>query len=127
MNLINLLEKAMDGSALRHNVLSNNVTNANTPGFKRSEVNFRSALDQARQNSPKLKTTKATHLTNLGNSGAMLVIDEQNTSLRYDGNNVDIDLELAHLAENHLYFNSLANFLSAQLGLLRQAISEGRR
>ena len=32
--LMNLLEKAMSGSTVRHNVLSNNISNANTPGFK---------------------------------------------------------------------------------------------
>ncbi|HHX96358.1 MAG TPA: flagellar basal body rod protein FlgB, partial [Clostridia bacterium] len=43
--LINLLEKAMTGSALRHTVLTNNLTNVNTPNFKRSEVDFRSTLE----------------------------------------------------------------------------------
>ena len=37
----------------------------------------------------------------------------------------DLDVELANLAENSIYYNSLVRFLSSQL-LLRQAITEGR-
>ena len=37
---INLLEKALAGSSLRHKVISNNIANINTPGYKRMEVSF---------------------------------------------------------------------------------------
>ena len=40
MDVINLLEKAMTGSALRHTVLTNNLTNVNTPNFKRSSYSL---------------------------------------------------------------------------------------
>ncbi|MGI6587727.1 MAG: flagellar basal body rod protein FlgB [Peptococcia bacterium] len=127
MNLMNLLEKAMDGSVLRHNVLNNNITNANTPGFKRSDVNFRSSLDEAMKSQLKLKTTRPVHFKSSTIMAGAKIIHDQTTSLRSDGNNIDIDIELANLAENNLYFNSLAHFLSSQLALLRQSISEGRR
>ena len=41
------LERAMSGSQLRQQVLANNLANANTPGFKRSDVDFHAALAQA--------------------------------------------------------------------------------
>lgn len=127
MNLINSLEKAMGGSILRHNVLSNNMANVNTPNFKRNDVSFRSALDETMKSQLELKTTKAIHLKAINTIAEPTIIHDQETSLRSDGNNVDIDIELATLAENNLYFNSLAHFLSSQLNLLRQSISEGRR
>ena len=40
------VEKAMQGSLLRQQVLANNIANANTPGFQRSDVNFQAALQQ---------------------------------------------------------------------------------
>jgi len=126
MNLMNLLEKAMNVSTARHNVISDNITNANTPGFKRSDVSFRSVLDNSLDSQFELKVTRPEH-TRISNGTNPLVIQDQKTSLRSDGNNVDIDIELANLAENNLYFNSLAHFLSSQLSLLRQSISEGRR
>ena len=127
MDVINLLEKAMTGSALRHTVLTNNLTNVNTPNFKRSEVNFRSTLEEVLDSQLTMKTTKAAHLqTNYFQGSPQISVDRQ-TSLRNDGNNVDLDVELANLAENSIYYNSLVRFLSSQLSLLRQAITEGRR
>ncbi len=126
-NLINQLEKAMNGSALRHSVLANNLSNVNTPGYKRSDVSFRSTLDVALETELQLKTTNMAHLKTVETKTAPKVITFSETSLRNDGNNVDVDMELATLAENNLYFNSLAQFLSSQLSILRQSISEGRR
>ena len=126
-NLINQLEKAMNGSALRHSVLANNISNVNTPGYKRSDVSFRATLDETLETELQLKTTNSAHLKTAETKIAPKVITFSETSLRNDGNNVDVDMELATLAENNLYFNSLAQFLSSQLSILRQSISEGRR
>jgi flagellar basal-body rod protein FlgB len=73
-----------------------------------------------------MKTTNSLHIIDSMDATKPLVIQGEQTSLRTDDNNVDIDMELATLAENNLYFNSLAHFLSSQLSLLRQSISEGR-
>ena len=124
---INLLEKAMNGGVLRHSILTDNLANVNTPGFKKSDVSFRSTLDSVLVSTLQLKTTKSKHLKAGEVKSEPAVVRFPETSLRNDGNNVDIDMELASLAENTLYLNSLTQFLSAQLGLLRQSISEGRR
>lgn len=116
----------MNGSSMRHEVLINNIANANTPNFKRNDVSFQSALEGAINPQLPLKTTKSKHINIATSTTEPLIIQDQETSLRSDGNNVDIDIELASMAENNLYFNSLVNFLSSQLSLLRQAISEGR-
>ncbi len=124
--LMNLLEKAMDGSTMRHATLSNNLANVNTPGFKRGDVSFRSSLDEAIGPKLPLKRTSPLHLKNLDQRSESELIIDSRASLRNDGNNVDVDVELATMAENNLYFNSLAQLLSSQLSVLRQAIAEGR-
>jgi len=129
--LMDVIGKAMDGSALRHTAISNNLANVNTPGYKRLEVSFQDALAEAVQPTRlDLKRTKPKHFSirpSLDDPGIVQMKTNRSTSLRNDGNNVDIDIELAALAENNLYFNSLAQMLSGQLALLRQSISEGRR
>lgn len=126
-NTISMLEKAMDGGVLRHSILTDNLANVNTPGFKRSDVSFRSTLDGVMKSTLKLKTTRSKHFDAREVKSEPTVVRFPETSLRNDGNNVDIDMELAALAENTLYMNSLTQFLSSQLGLLRQSITEGRR
>lgn len=127
LNLVTLLEKAMNGSALQHSVLANNIANVNTPGYKRGEVNFRSCFDEALDNRLGLETTSPLHLNRLNQKNSREIVIDTQTTLRNDGNNVDIDVELATMAENNIYFNSLAQLLSSQLSMLRQAIAEGRR
>lgn len=104
----------MDGSALKHKVITNNIANANTPGFKKSQVSFQQSLAQALQKGDLSEMTPE-------------VRKITNTSLRTDGNNVDIEMELADLAQNNLYFDGLSRFLSSQISLLRHAITEGRK
>lgn len=130
--IVNTLEKAMNGSSLRQTVISNNIANVNAPGYKRSEVSFREALEKSLESeqpaSDRLKRTRAQHLPLPAHKENMAVItEESNTSLRNDGNNVDIDREMSDLAGNNIYFNGLAQLLNSQLSLLRTAISEGKR
>ena len=130
--LVVLLSKAMDGSALQNTVISNNISNVNTPGFKKMAVTFKEELEKSLDkatNELSLKSTSEKHLSGHGKLGSEIInVNEINdTKLRNDGNNVDIDMELAALAENTLYFNSLAELLSSQLALLRTSITEGRR
>lgn len=128
--LMDVLQKALDGSTLRHTAITNNIANVNTPGYKKLEVSFQSALEDALQPKSNLKRTKPKHLpipVSLNDPALIQVTKNSETTLRNDGNNVDIDMEQAALAENTLYFNSLAQMLSDQMSLLRTSIWEGKR
>lgn len=128
--LMGVLEKALDGSTLRHTAITNNIANVNTPGYKRLEVTFQDALQEALEPQTKLKRTKPKHLplpVSLEDPRIIQMSKNTATTIRNDGSNVDIDMEQATLAENTLYFNSLAQMLSDQLSLLRSSITEGKR
>jgi len=126
----NVLEKALGASALRHKIISNNIANVNTPEFKRSSVLFEERLAEA------LNETKATpartnprHLAGHNGGGDFnpVIVTETTTSIRADGNNVDIDAEMASLAKNNIYYNAVAKELSRYFSNLKAAINEGRR
>jgi len=126
----NLLLGALDGSALKQSVISKNIANVNTPGYKKSVVDFQEALESILNEAETERLTKAVGGASVQKPAQARVITIQqvsNTSLRNDGNNVDVDLELAELAENNLYFNSMAQLLSSQLAMIKYAISEGGR
>ena len=97
------LEQAMQGSLLRQQVLANNIANANTPGFKRSDVDFQSALAQAFSGPPTTGQLDqpSTFSPQADSTGAM----------RADGNNVDIDTEMADLTENTLDYQALESVM----------------
>jgi len=123
--VLTVLEKSLNASSLRQKVLADNIANVDTPGFKRSDVDFQLALNTALGSSGStlsLKTTYHRHITSAETESQTIVQTDNSTSIRNDANNVDIDREMANVAENGLYYNSLTRTISSQLGLLRMVI-----
>jgi flagellar basal-body rod protein FlgB len=125
------LQKGLDAAGERHRVMSHNVANVNTPLYKRKEVSFEAELQQALGVTSKLPlaTTHARHVggrTSLQDVRHTVKTDNQ-TTMRADGNNVDIDREMALIATNQLNYNAMTQVLNERYGLLRYVIHEGRR
>lgn len=123
-----VLEQALSASSLRQNAISNNIANVNTPGYKKSEVSFESMLQSAITGDklPMVKTN-ARHLPTQKNGIPNPEINTvTNTSMRTDGNNVDIDVEMAELAKNSIYYNAVAQQLGNYFSGIKSAIKEGR-
>lgn len=106
---INVLDRAADASWLRNDVISNNISNADTPGFKRSDVNFETqlakALGQSRYTSLDARMSGLNrHLSRLK---PVTYSDYSGYSYRVDGNNVDPDTEAVYLAKNQVVYQGL--------------------
>ncbi|HHY76450.1 MAG TPA: flagellar basal body rod protein FlgB [Firmicutes bacterium] len=122
-----IMQRALDGAWRRHELLANNVANAETPGYKRLELDFRSALAEA---SAKNRTTLvATSPRHIVPSQPVEIgrVAQDLSSITPDGNSVDIDREMGEVAANALYYSAVTGQLKAHLALLRKAITEGRR
>ncbi len=115
------LEQALDTAALRQRTLAHNIANIDTPGFKRSTVRFEETLADAlgEGGNPDERARRV--------SRTAPQVEQVETSLRADGNNVDIDMEAAELAENSLRYEAIAQMTSMRSKMLRTAIHEGRR
>jgi len=122
--IIAALEKAASGASLKHEAILNNISNVNTPGYKRSDVEFKSELSRVMGKTGNLDKNQ---LLEKIRSADPDIIKETNTSLRPDGNNVDIDKEMSYLAENALEYNTYLSLLSKRFKILKTVISEGRR
>jgi flagellar basal-body rod protein FlgB len=113
-----VLERVLDGTALRHRALADNVANVDTPGFQRKAVEFREQLRAILEASPSPEAAIA-RLQRLQPRS----LADRSSPPRQDGNNVDIDLEMAALAKNTLEYESAAELLAAKLRQLRAVIS----
>ncbi len=122
-----VLEQALGAAALRHKVIANNIANVNTPGFKKSDVVFEEKLAAAMTGkTANMTRTHAKHLP--GRQGDVFspsVATDTKTSLRTDGNNVDIDAEMANVAKNTIYYNAVAQQLGSYFSNLKSAIRGG--
>jgi flagellar basal-body rod protein FlgB len=95
----NILGAAMQGSLERGAVIANNISNVDTPGFKRSELNFEDSLARAVRNFRTTGRFDSSRVTSRTFS------PYEGFSVRWDENNVDIEVEMAQMYQNNMRFN----------------------
>lgn len=123
-----LLSKGMDAMSSRQTAISNNLANIETPNYKAVGVAFeeqlRFALNQSQGGMP-LSRTDQNHLDAQGNrqqrideTGHRLIRLNQ-TAMRKDGNNVDVETEMMQMAETGLRYQAMSTLASRKLAILR--------
>lgn len=124
-----LSEKALDAAWIRNKTISQNIANADTPAYKRKTVKFEELLNNASNRSFTGSNTHKMHIKigDSDNTGIRVLTDNKNLSSRLDGNNVDIDNEMASMAKNTIKYNVLIQNINAGFRRLKSVINEGRR
>lgn len=119
-----MIKLGLDTAALREKVISNNIANINTENYKKSYVTFEENLNSEKEKFS-LKKSNEKHLDgNLDNS-LISVKKDESTSMRTDGNNVDLDLEKVNQAANTLMYNALITQANSRLTMTKNIISGG--
>ncbi|MGH7928257.1 MAG: flagellar basal body rod protein FlgB [Candidatus Binatia bacterium] len=128
-----LLELSMRARGARHEVLSANIANADTPGFRPRDLDFESVIRTAMEldDHPISREQQMDELLSglLGFEGAIYepATDRQHHGEeRLDGNRVSLDRQIALLNENALSYEANLTFFSRALAKLRYVISDGR-
>lgn len=112
-------KNALDAASLRQQTIAHNIANATTKDYKSKQVQFEESLKKAlNRSSSRLRTTDARHVG--GGQSAMGIKGEvyetpSNTTMNLDGNNVDIDLEMANMAANQIKYNALIQRTNSKL------------
>lgn len=124
------LEKALDAAWLKNESISNNIANVNTPGYKKTSVlfeeQFASASAEFQIGSLKSDKNFLPIGNDIKNISSPEVIQNSFTSARQDGNNVNVDVEMAEMAKNTIKYNALITQISKQFNNIKSAIKEGR-
>lgn len=125
------LESALNAATTRHNVLSNNIANVDVPYFKRSDVVFEELLARTIKGSGvgplsgKLTHPKHIPINNTFPTPYPETVTNETSSINNNQNNVDIEKEMALLAENQLRYNLLVQQINHEVKMMRTGI-EGR-
>jgi flagellar basal-body rod protein FlgB len=101
------LEQYMNLLSARQNLVSSNIANIDTPGYKSKDIDFQFEF------------------ASLAEGGTPNVIDTPGLTTRNDGNNVSLDHEARLLAENDMRFNMAESLLRSAVLVVREAIKEG--
>ncbi len=126
-NNIKLLEKVLDYSALKQRVIGENIANVTTVGYKRKDVDFVNVFDEVNN---KLKVDNGKHIKSgekvLSEKSDLVVVEDKNQENVSGFNNVDIDKEMAELAENNIMFKFAARRMNQYFRDLQAVIKGGR-
>jgi|SRR3990170_5590724 len=123
-----LLAASMRLRAARHEVLTGNVANADTPGYRPRDVDFAGLLGALVPGGSEGQVELATtHPRHQGVAQWLFLADGVQAEPRIDENRVDLDREMAEVIENSLQHEAALTLLSRKLAGLRYAIEEGRR
>ncbi|MDF1506594.1 flagellar basal body rod protein FlgB [Robertmurraya sp. DFI.2.37] len=126
-NTISTLESALNYSSTKQKVIAQNISNADTPNYKAKEASFKSALNDAQNASMTAKRTDIRHFNFRGEDSSNVMIRTNNrTSYNNNGNNVDMDKEMADLATNQIYYNALTERISGKFQTLQSVIKGGK-
>ena len=118
---INIMDKAADASWKRESAISNNIANADTPGYKRQDVEFESALKRELGSSKYIPLDKKVRGLNSDLSGldVSTYTDSSNYSYRLDRNNVDVDTEQVELASEQLRYEMLTTSINEEFNRMK--------
>lgn len=120
---INLLTKAADASWKRETVISNNIANVNTPGYKRKDLNFQGVLTEELGRCRHESLDSKVSDVDLSRLDPQIYVDSANYSYRMDGNNVDIDTENVELASEQIRYEGLIDCINSEFERMKAVIS----
>lgn len=109
------LEAALRGAAAKQRALASNIANVNTPGYQRVDVDFTSKLSAAMQSGDKDALANFRPTAEVAGG----------SSMRADGNGVDLDSEAAEQAANGLHYQAIVQVMRARLGIMQSALGNG--
>ena len=126
------VQRGLDTAMLRNKVISNNIANVNTPQYNRQFVSFEEKLRRVVDGDQDF-TGKRTHSRHIpidpvGMELARPSIHAQeDTAMRNDENNIDIDREMADMAKNTLSYQFLLKKLNSHFAKMNTVIQRGGR
>lgn len=132
----NLFDKTTDALAtslrmrqIRHTVTTSNIANHETPGYHAQKVDFEEAMARALDldGNQSMTATNENHFI----AGEAMptnpqVYDNPDVAVNNDGNTVDMEKEMAALAENNILYKAALQLINKKMAAMKYAISEGR-
>jgi flagellar basal-body rod protein FlgB len=113
--VVETLRQASSFALRRHELIAENVANADTPNFRAHDLSFTRELDLAQLVRSRPDTAASRDLD-------VRIVDAPDGPARLDGNDVDIDRQMTRLTQNAGYHNVVVHLLNARFTALKSAI-----
>lgn len=107
----------------RNNVISSNIANAETPGYQAKKMDFEDALSRAIENEGNNGAASEGMIAKVGAE----IYENPDAEVSNDGNTVNVDKEMASLAENSLMYKAAVQLINKKMAALKYAVTDGGR
>ena len=128
---LDALASSLNFRNMRQELISSNIANADTPGYKSKRIDFEKALSRALDIDGQLgmKATDSKHY-DVGSGGfdnlEPTIYEDSNGVVSEDGNTVDREREMAMMVENRILHDASVNLLNKKIGLIKYINSSER-
>lgn len=121
------LENSLDYASMKNKTIADNIANVDTPNYKAKNVSFKNVLHTELQRGFETKRTDDRHIDFSAQTGDQTYKTTTNRTTMYNhnGNNVDIDKEMAELAENQIYYQALVDRINGKFSSLQSVVRGG--
>jgi len=127
--LFGFLKTALDAAAVRHQTIAGNLANIDTPGYKARDLNFEQVLRDYEDHEAMALPRREDAPGRMPAAPALDIKDyfvevtEGRIDQRFDGNNVDLDMEMAKLSKARGRYKMALNFMNRKIRLLTEVIN----
>ncbi len=127
-----LLYKQLGYRGDKQKVISGNIANINTPGYKAKELSFDQELQKANDSRLALATTHPTHIKHHREDTSSKVnqprvVEKTGLNEKNDGNNVSLDREISDMAKNNVMFNAIQSSIKKDASWFRSVIDSSSK
>ncbi|MFD1836900.1 flagellar basal body rod protein FlgB [Paracidovorax cattleyae] len=118
------LSLALDAASLRQQAIARNIANASTEGYVPVDVDFAAQMEAARGQLAQGRRLDAAHLASVAEEGVRMrpMVGPDGLPAR-----VQLDTEVARMAQNAVHYQALLKGLSRHMAILSSAVSDGKR
>ncbi|MCY9021588.1 flagellar basal body rod protein FlgB [Priestia megaterium] len=119
------IENGISYASQKQQTIAQNITNVDTPNYKSKTVSRTSEFRGLLHNELEAYQTDSKHIP-FSDSSQRVITQQGNTSYQANGNNVDMDQEMADMAENQIYYEALVDRLNGKFNSLQTVIRGGK-
>ncbi len=128
----NLLFKHLSFRGDRQNVISSNIANVNTPGYKTKDLVFEDEMSKVKGNNElQLFTTNTKHinpsLNNINKLNEPSLVNVKGLKEQNDGNNVSMDNQMSEMSKNKIIFDAIQSSIKKDSRLFRSVIESSQK
>lgn len=130
------IHAALNARALRQDLISSNIANADTPFYRSKDINFEQALAEAahqefnKRGSKRLEMAKSSSMhmdpKDMYDTDKPTMFYRDGHMARNDGNTVDIDVEMGELSKNGVMYTALIEAQKKNKSIFLSVIDAGK-